>query len=197
MKTAAIYARTSTAQQNTEIQINETREHCLKRGWNIHGIYEDKLTGRNLQRPQFQKILELARTRVIDVVVVYKLDRAFRSLSDCVTTVAELHDLGVEFLSLKDPGMDFTTASGRLLFHLIASFAAFEVDLIKARTKAGIENAKRKGVRLGRPPVKASDQILELHRKGLSLRKISEQTGISKSAVHKTIQKIKASNHNK
>lgn len=108
------------------------------------GSTEDKLTGRNLQRPQFQKILELARAREIDVVVVYKLDRAFRSLSDCVATVSELHELGVEFLSLKDQGMDFTTATGRLLFHLIASFAAFEVDLIKARTKAGIETQKEK-----------------------------------------------------
>lgn len=194
MKTAAIYVRTSTAQQNTEIQIHETQEHCLKRGWKVIGIFEDKLTGRNINRPQFKKALELARLRKIDVLVVYKLDRAFRSLSDCVTTVSELHELGVEFLSLRDPGVDFTTASGRLLFHLIASFAAFEVDLIKARTKAGIENAKRKGVRLGRPPVQNAVQVMELLNQGLSLRKVSEQTGISKSAVHKIYQKIRSSN---
>lgn len=196
-KVVAIYVRTSTAQQNTEIQIQETENYCARRGWKVIAVLQDKLTGRNLQRPGFQEVIRLARARTIDILVVYKLDRAFRSLSDCVMTVTELHELGVEFLSLKDSGMDFTTPTGRLLFHIIASFAAFEVDLIRSRTRAGIENAKRKGVRFGRPPLKSVDRILELHGQGLSTRAIAKEIGISKSAAHKLIQKSKPPKQNK
>jgi DNA invertase Pin-like site-specific DNA recombinase len=114
-----------------------------------------------------------------------------------VNTISDLHSLGVEFLSLKDPGLDFTTATGRLLFHIVASFSAFELDLIKSRTIAGIENAKKKGVRFGRPPLSCLDRVLELHSQGLSTRAIAKKIGISKSAVHKLIQKTKTSNQNK
>ena len=127
-----------------------------------------------------------AREEKLDFIVVWKLDRMYRSLKDLVTTLQELEELKVTFISLKD-AIDMTSASGRLMTHLLAAFGEFEASLIKERVVAGLENAKRNGVRLGRPRVVNRDDVRMLHNEGLSLGQIAKRLSISKSAVHKTI----------
>lgn len=81
-----------------------------------------------------------------DIVLVYKLDRIFRSLSDCIQFLQEWNNRGIDFVSLKDPGLNMTTPTGKLMLHLIGAFAEFEASLIRMRVKAGLENARAKEV---------------------------------------------------
>ena len=187
MKRVAIYIRVSTLNQSTDLQKSELTEYCQHRGWHIVGIYEDKLTGRNTQRPQFQEVLKMAGQRKIDIFAVWKLDRAFRSLKDTVTVLHDLNELGVEFVSLKDANLDMTTASGRLMIHMISAFAAFEADMIRMRVKAGLDHAKANGVKLGRPLSVDKEKVVELGRQGMSIRKIAKELGIGKSTVQKIL----------
>jgi putative DNA-invertase from lambdoid prophage Rac len=129
-----------------------------------------------------------ARRRRCDAIIVWRLDRFGRSLPHLVTTLQELQDLGVAFVSLKE-SLDFITASGRLMAHILASVAAFERDLLSERVKAGMENAKMKGKKVGRPSLSHQEleQIYDLHRQGLSCREISRRLDLSKPVVHKRL----------
>ena len=132
-----------------------------------------------------------ARKRRFDVLVVWKLDRLGRSLKDLITTLHELGALGVDFVSYQDSHIDTSTPAGKLVFHMIGAVAEFERDLIRARVKAGIESARRKGRRLGRPTV--DDSIIEearaLRDKGMSWRAISRELCVPEATVRTRIAK--------
>lgn len=184
---AAIYVRVSTLDQNTEIQRDDLSRYADNRGLSIIHIFEDKMSGTHAQRPQFQALLSAARRREFDTVIVWKLDRFGRSLKDVIIHLTELQELGITFISLRDQ-IDFSTSSGRLMMHLLASFAEFEASLIKERVRAGIANAKRKGIKLGRPQATDPRLILSLRSEGLSYSAIARRLGVSKSLVHKTLK---------
>tara|TARA_B100000749_G_C18449296_1_gene475573 strand:+ start:3041 stop:3658 length:618 start_codon:yes stop_codon:yes gene_type:complete len=189
---AAIYARCSTAHsdQKPEVQIEELRRYCHARGWTItKEIIDHGYSGSSSNRPGLKELLTLTHNRHVDVVVVVKLDRLFRSLKHLVVTLQEFTDLGVEFVSLKDQ-LDMTTASGRLLVHIIGAFAEFEKSLISERTKMGIEHARNKGKQIGRPkaPTFVPFKIIDLREQGLSYREICRRTGYSMGMVTRTIK---------
>lgn len=192
MKRVAIYLRVSTADQNTELQIRDLKSYCELRGWQITEIFEDKMTGTHTNRPSFKQLIEKCRQRKFDIVLVWKLDRAFRSLRDTVNTLHEFGEIGVEFVSLKDNGLDMTTSMGKLMIHIVAAFAAFEADMIRARVKAGLDNAKAKGVILGRPRRIDYQKIKQLRAEGLSLNQIAKALGTTKGAVSKIIKKMRS-----
>lgn len=189
MKNVIIYARVSTKDQSTEMQHRELQQYALSRNWTVIKSIEDKSTGTNMDRPGFKELLKMCRERKADVVLCWKLDRMFRSLRDSVNTLQELSDLAVEFISLKD-NLDMTTAAGRLMFHMVSAFAAFEADLIKARVRAGLDNARANGKILGRPSKLNSEEIINLRAQGLSLSQIGKRVGAAKSTVSKTLSKI-------
>jgi DNA invertase Pin-like site-specific DNA recombinase len=106
----------------------------------------------------------------------------------------ECRRLGIDFVSLKQEGMDTTSSGGRLLFHVIASVAEFERDLIRERVKAGLAEAKRSGKQLGRPAIKKLspievEKIRAARKKGVTLRKLATQFGASLWAVHQATQR--------
>jgi DNA invertase Pin-like site-specific DNA recombinase len=134
--------------------------------------------------------MEDARKRRIDGILVWKLDRFGRSLKSLVTTLEELRALGIQFVSYTE-NLDFSTPAGRAMANLIGVFAEFERDLIRERVKAGIQNAKSKGIRVGRRPLideKLLRTVRDRRDKGMSLRNISKELGVSKSLVHKSLQ---------
>lgn len=187
--TCAIYLRVSTQDQSTAMQRVELEQYAKTRGWEIAATFEDKATGTNDKRPMLKQVMEGARQRKFDIVLVWKLDRWARSLKDLVTTLQELTDLGIQFVSLKDQ-IDMTTASGRLMLHIIAAFAEFEAAIIKERVRAGIKNAKSKGQRLGRPLTIDPFKVIAMRQHGMSLSAIAKELGVTKSAVSKTLSKM-------
>ena len=122
-----------------------------------------------------------ARKRQIDNLVVWKLDRFGRSLKHLVVALDELNSLGVTFISYGE-NIDLSTPTGKLMFHVIASMAEFEREMIKERVRAGLENAKRKGKKLGRKPIPSMDRdkIIVMFEKdpSLSVRKIARKLGL-------------------
>ena len=136
------YARVSTLDQNPELQLDAlTAARCGR-------IFEDRASGARSDRPGLAEAL--GRMRKGDTLVVRRLDRPGRSLQQLVATVRELEGRGFGFRSLTE-GIDTTTASGTLVFHVFGALARFERDLIRERTMAGLAAARARGRRGGRP----------------------------------------------
>ena len=196
---AAIYARVSSTDQNPEAQLNELREYASKRGFEIYKEYVDYVTGdfkkrKSTKKPKDLAYLELmddTAKRRIDCVIVWKYDRFARSLSVLIAALEHFNNLGVDFISYTQ-NIDTTTPMGRLFYNVIGSFAEFERETIVERVKAGLANAKAKGIQLGRP-VKdktAAARVLALRQEGLSLRQIADKEGLSAAGVLKILRRI-------
>lgn len=193
LKRAALYLRISSLDQKTDLQADELIPYVERRGWTLYRVFEDKISGTTNSRPQLNQLMLDARERKFDVLVIWKLDRLFRSLKNLVITLDEFKDLGIELVSLKD-NLDLTTSAGRLLMQIIGAMAEFEHSLIKARTKAGLEAARKRGTKLGRPQQINHQKVLELRSQGLSLKAISRLLGCSKTAVHKILLEYRSEN---
>ena len=189
-KSIAIYARVSTDKQTTDLQLNELRDFVKRSGWTIYQEFIDEgYSGSNTKRPAFSEMMDQAKKRRFDTLVVWKLDRLGRSLKDLINTLDELGSLGIDFISY-DNKLDTTTPSGRLVFNVIGAVAEFEKDIIRERVKAGLVAAKARGKRLGRPPISPhlSNQAKELRSKGLSHRKIAKKLKISEGSVRNLLK---------
>lgn len=174
--------------QNPEVQLGELRRYCQARGLSIkEEITDHGYSGATDNRPGLKRLMELARKREIDVVIVVKLDRFFRSLKHLITVLQEFMDLGILFISIKDQ-IDMTTAAGRLMFHIIGAFAEFEKALIVERTLAGLHHARSQGKRLGRPPIHDAFPIRKLRSKGLSYRAIANRLRVSMGTVSRALR---------
>src|SRR5437660_538082 len=164
---AGVYARVSTNDQQTiPLQIRALRDYAVRRGWTIALQVKEVGSGAS-QRQLREKLLEAARRREIDVVLVWRLDRWGRSVTDLLATLQELEHLGVGFVSLTE-ALDLTTPAGRAMAGLLAVFAAFEREILCERTRAGLAHARQNGKRLGRPATAAlhTPDIRRLHRAG-------------------------------
>lgn len=190
-----IYARVSTQDkhQDPELQLRDLRAFCQARGWTIAGEYVDiGQSGSKDSRPQLNRLLDDVRKRKVDCVCVWRLDRFSRSLKNLIITLDEFASLGISFVSYGE-NLDFTTSTGKLLFHLLGAFAEFERNLIRERVKAGLANTKAKGTILGRPKAGIDrGKLLELQRQGHSVRAIAQTMKVSKSLVHKTLKELGA-----
>ena len=191
---AALYARVSTAgQQSVPAQLEALREYAGRRGWTVSMEVSDVGSGAKT-RPKREALMAAARARSIDVIAVAKLDRWGRSLADLVTSMQELTELGVGFVSVSD-GIDLTTPAGRALAGMLSVFAAFERDLIVERVRSGMAHAKRHGTRsgkaIGRPATidKRATEIRLLAHEGLSMAAIARQLGIGYGSVHRVCSK--------
>lgn len=138
------YARVSTTEQNSDLQRRALREAGCVQIFEDHGI-----SGNKADRKGLAAALAVARSG--DHLIVWRLDRLGRSLAHLIGTIAILQDRGVGLSSLREQ-IDTTSAGGRFYLHILAALAEFERELIRDRTKAGLQAAKLRGVRLGRPP---------------------------------------------
>lgn len=189
-KTFALYLRVSTDQQNTNMQRDDLVKWAEARGFS-YKIYEDTGSGVNANRKKLQELMADARSRKIDGVALWKLDRLFRSMKHAVVTLSEWSELGVDFYSHKDQ-IDMTTSTGRLLGHLLMAFAEWEADTIRTRVKGGLMAAKARGVRLGRPAKvnkEVVEQVLALKSQNVSVRNIAKQVGLAKSTIQRILNK--------
>src|SRR5688572_10567603 len=171
---AGLYARVSTHDQQTlPAQNRAMRDYAARRGWAIAIEVKEVGSGPSVRELR-QKLIEAARRRDIDVVVVWRLDRWGRSMADLVTTLQELRDLDVGFVSLTE-ALDLTTPSGRAMAGLLAVFAEFEREILRERVRAGLAQARAEGKTLGRPPsvAKKGKEVKRLFAKGLSKSEIA------------------------
>ncbi len=190
-KTIAIYARVSTDKQKVDMQLNELRQFAARSGWTIYEEYIDQnFTGANTNRPAFKEMMEAARKRRFDMLLVWKLDRLSRSLKDLINTIDELGSSGIDFISY-DNNLDTSTPTGKLVFQIVGAVAEFEKDIIRERVVAGLAAARNKGKQLGRPPIHrdAYDKAVKMRSEGLSFRKIGKALGIDEGTIRKRIKK--------
>ena len=184
-----LYARVSTNDQQTlPMQIRAMREYAVRRGWTISAQIREVGSGA-AKREAREQLLETARRREIDVILVWRLDRWGRSVTDLLATLQELEHLGVGFVSLTE-ALDLTTPAGRAMAALLAVFATFEREILQERTRAGLAHARQNGKRLGRPLTAGlqATEIRKLHRDGTSKSAIARRLRIGRTSVRRIIR---------
>lgn len=184
----ALYCRVSTREQTVENQILPLKEYAQARGWTVVEVFSDAgVSGAKDHRPALSRMMEAARKRKIDRVMVARLDRLGRSVRHLLLTLEEFRVLGIQLLSLAE-SMDTGTPMGKMVFTLIASVAEFEREIIRERIYAGLRRAKAQGKTLGRPRVGIdTDRVRTLRQQGLSLRAIAREMDISKDAAARAL----------
>jgi len=187
---AGLYARISTQDQQTlPMQNRAMREYAARRGWTIAQQVKEAGSGA-AQRQRREELMEAARRREIDVVVVWRLDRWGRSVTDLLATLQELEHLGVGFVSLTE-ALDLTTPAGRAMARLLAVFAEFEREILRERVRAGLAHARANGKRLGRP-LTASLQTIQVRkprRSGPAKSPIARQLNIGRTSVRRILDR--------
>lgn len=172
------YARVSTKEQNYEMQIQALRNAGCEK------FFSEKESGNSDDRREFKKALTFLREG--DTLIVWKLDRLGRSISQSSRVLETLKEKKVSVVSLIE-NIDTRTIFGEWLFYFASIFAEMERNSIIERTKAGIKFAREQGVRIGRPPKMTEDNIeiiRELLKAGWTVKKIAEKLGISQSSIY-------------
>ena len=185
------YARVSTHDQQTlALQRDAMAAYAQQRGWSIVATITEVGSGVR-ERQRRDQLMRAARRREIDAIVVWRLDRWGRSVVDLVSTLHELQELGVGFISLHE-ALDFTTPTRRAMAGLLAIFAQFEREILRERVKAGIAQARQHGKRHGRPPTVAhrAPDVQRLAAAGLSQSAIARQLGMIQQALRFDIDAI-------
>jgi len=188
---AALYARVSTLNgQDVGLQLDELRQVAAQRGWTIIEEFADEgVSGVKTTRPALDRMLADAQAGRFDVVAVWKLDRLGRSLQHVLGVLDQLAGQGVEFVSLRDAGMDSTTPAGRLFTAMIAAFAAFERDIIRERVVAGVRRAQAQGKHCGRPKVELDLRpALAMLDQGHGLKTTAKALGVSRATLRRRLE---------
>ena len=198
----ALYARVSTRDkdQNPETQLLRLRQFVAQHpDWQVTKTYIDQASANDLlHRTAWKRLQDDAIQHRLDAVLVFKLDRAFRSVKHMHDTLAIWGALSVGFLSAQE-GFDTATPIGRLLLNLLASLAEFELDTISERVRAGMVRAKEEGKRFGNRPIEtnakkwqaAQAAVRAVETRQLSYRQAAKQYGVSVSTIQRTQVKLK------
>ena len=176
------YARVSTDDQNLDLQLSALR------GTGCERVCEDRSSGARANRPGLTQALDVVRKG--DVLVVWRLDRLARSLKDLIAIGEQLEAAGVGLRSLQE-SIDTTTATGRLFFHIMGALGEFERNLIRERTRAGLEAARKRGKVGGRPRA-LSDGDLKATRAllasdDMSVEEVARRVGVSPATLYRYI----------
>jgi putative DNA-invertase from lambdoid prophage Rac len=185
---AGLYARVSPHdQQALSLQRDALRAYVRQRGWSVARQIED-VGSEAAERLLREELMELARRRRLDVILVWRLDRWGRSIADLVLTLQELNELGVGFVSLSE-GLDLTPLSGGATVGLLAMFAEFEREIRRERAKTGIAQARKQGRPHGRPPTAANqaERVREYSAQNLSQSEIARRLGIGRTSVRRIL----------
>jgi len=189
MLRAGLYARVSTNDQQTlAMQNRAMREYAARRGWTI-ALQVREVNSGAVRREARERLIDAARRREIDVVLVWRLDRWGRSVTDLLATLQELEHLGVGFVSLTE-ALDLTTPAGRAMAGLLAIFAEFEREILRERTRAGLAHARANGKRLGRPATAAvhAAEIRKLYLAGVSKSEIARRIKVGRTSVRRILR---------
>jgi DNA invertase Pin-like site-specific DNA recombinase len=170
-----IYARVSTSDkdQNPMTQLLPLREFIKVQAWEIYAEYIDHAPATDItHRLQWRSLLDDASKRRFDLILVWRMDRAFRSVLDAATTLERLRTWGIGLRSYSEPWLDTTSPFGEALYYITVAYAQLERGILRERVKAGMERAKKKGHKIGRPRV--TDRRGFKRRFGVVLVKLQE-----------------------
>jgi DNA invertase Pin-like site-specific DNA recombinase len=183
-----IYARVSTKDQSCEMQLRDLRAYCAARSFDAVAEYVDVgQSGAKDSRPELNRLMDEARKRKLDAVLVWRFDRFARSTKHLLTALEEFRSAGIQFISYQE-NMDTGSPLGQALFTIVAAVAQLERDLIRERVSAGIRNARAAGKQLGRPVrIVDREQILRLRAEGASVREIAAKVGVGYGTVRKRL----------
>jgi DNA invertase Pin-like site-specific DNA recombinase len=185
----AIYARVSTDQQSTDMQLNELRRYCESRGFEVYNEYIDHgVSGSKRNRPALDQLMDDSSKRKFDGVLVYRFDRFARSTRHLLDALETFRNLNMHFISYNE-NIDTSSPLGTAMFTICSAIAQLERDIIRERVRSGVRNARAQGKRLGRPQTVDAAKVRDLRSKGLSFRKIAEALGISAASVSTVLTK--------
>ena len=190
LMTSIGYARVSTGDQDTALQLDALRKAGCEK------LFEDRASGVRIDRPGLAEAVRYARDG--DTLTVWKLDRLGRSMKHLIEIVTELESKGVGFRSITE-NIDTTTSGGRLVFHLFGALAQFERDLIRERTRAGLQAAEERGRRGGRQAVVTPEKLATARQHlaaGLNVREAAARVKIGKTALYQALKAEKSSASN-
>jgi len=181
------YARGSTTDQDARLQ------HDALTAAGCYRIYTDTASGALQSRPELDKLMDQLRPG--DTLVVWRLDRLGRSIRHLIDQLSELQDRGIEFRSLQE-NIDTSSPGGRLVFHIFASLAEFERDLIRERTNAGLAAARARGRTGGRPSLLTKDKLATARKlyeqQEMTVAQIGEVLGVSRSTIYRALRRDRA-----
>ena len=188
-KRVAVYVRVSTKDQSVDMQVGDLERYSRERGFNIFKIYKDNgISGAKDNRPGLNQLMDDARKRKFDMVLVWRFDRWARSSKHLVNSLHEFRNLGIDFISYQE-NIDTSSPLGEAIFTIISAMSTLERDIIAERVKGGLRKARANGKRLGRPRSAVdTDKVVEYRKQNKSIRQIASEMNLSKSAVQRTLE---------
>ena len=193
VRKVACYYRCSTSDQKVSNQMIELRDYCSKMGWEITKEYVDEgLSGTlsGAKRPAFNEMTKDAYRKKFDAVVCWDISRLGRSMKNLIMFLSDMKDKGVGIVSFRQ-GFDTSTSMGEIMFSFVSILSSWEREMIRERTLAGLERARREGKTLGRRKVTndtMNAKIIELRSENKSLRAIATEVGVSTGTIRKVLK---------
>ena len=192
-KRVVIYARVSTLDQTVDNQLIELRDHCSKMGWEVIKEYKDEGLSGTLsreKRPSFNEMIKDGYRRKFELVVCWDISRIGRSMKELIMFLSDMKDRDIGICSVRQ-GFDTSTSMGEVMFQFVGILSSWEREMIRGRTLAGLDRAKKEGKTLGRKTVIDDDKvshIRKLRSVGRSLRDIASEVGVSKGTVSNVLK---------
>ena len=188
----AVYVRVSTSGQTTENQLIELVEVCDRNKWHITNVYNETVSGTKGvdERAELNRLMQDASRKKFSKVVVWSVDRVGRSMKHLVTVLSQLKDLGCDIYSYKQ-AIDTSTTMGSSFFHMVGIFAELENNMRAERQKIGIRRALENGAKFGRKSIMTDalvQSVVDLRRKGLSMRGVATELNVSTTIVQKSLK---------
>ncbi|MCP4254566.1 MAG: recombinase family protein [Candidatus Scalindua sp.] len=189
MKNVAIYVRVSTKEQNVDMQLNDLERYVKERGLNVFKIYKDNgVSGTKETRPALNDLMNDARKRKFDTVLVWRFDRFARSTKHLVTALYDFRNLNIDFISYQE-NIDTSSPLGEAIFIIISAMSKLERDIIADRVQGGLRKARAKGKKLGRPNSDIDiSKVIKYKEQGKSIRVIAKELGLSRGKVERTLK---------
>ena len=188
-----IYTRVSTLDQTIDNQLIELRDHCSRMGWEIVKEYSDEGLSGTLsrdKRPALNSLIKDAYRKRFDSVVCWDISRIGRSMKELILFLSDMKDRGIGICSVRQ-GFDTSTSMGEIMFQFVGILSSWEREMIRERTLAGLERAKREGKTLGRRKVTndtMTAKIIELRNDKKSIREIASEVGVSRGTVNNILK---------
>ncbi len=188
-KRVGIYARCSTSDQSTDMQLSDLEQFSIERRFKIYRIYKDNgISGTQESRPALNELMNDARKKRFDIVLCWRFDRFARSSKHLITALHEFKNLGIDFVSFQE-NIDTSSPLGEAIFTIISAMSKLERDIIAERVKGGLRRAQANGKRLGRPKsIVDIDKLVDFRKQNMSIRRIADEMSLSKGTIEKALK---------